>query len=445
MHVQACPVSQRVYGLPTGERLYRPQPARYKPSVDEPSFGGMGSELAHNGLRFLVDGMSLMLTPFYNMLVPLFDRLSTFHGLQFLALDTTGRMVPRVTYAISQEMEHEPEGLSTWQKLKRIDWREPLAEFFREFSEGPGLLVIPTLVYAASRRMFIAGRASELSESALAYFPAMMQHFFRSVEAQTNSLAWFRNQGKPVDPERFQQYMQRFFSDYAFNLRPDERLAVVNRATGKTFGELLDEYGDQLTQYAFAKGDERKRLARGLHGLENEFDAVIKSINRRLNPDSLFDFQLRGVPVNIPNFELYKLLSNPDLQQDRYHVQSYRITEVFPRLADFFRALYHLHETNPQVPLDVLVGRLQRVTENYKLALLGLMLLLIPVYAYGFTRLVVDYRAAIQKAPKPHRDQKPQPLLQAQVKMPLPSPQPHVMAPAASAGQHPVRPGGGYG
>ncbi|HEY9745797.1 MAG TPA: hypothetical protein V6C99_06225 [Oculatellaceae cyanobacterium] len=225
-----------------------------------------------------------LLNRFTDMTVPLFQRITEVYIIGFIMQDVIGMWVPRigtslkvgrVPYDPTQDPEAKDkpfkEQLALWVKgnIKGLNWGNFQEETAREAATGPGLLVIPSIMYAfASRAMSRSG--IHLRYDALNGFCNGFQDYLRSSN--------LNQAGSELKLSEYRQAMGQYVSSI-FN---DSDLRNTRMPEGGTYGEFLDQWGQRWARAMEMGTDKasRKKQAAALSSLGQELQEKLTAFNQ---------------------------------------------------------------------------------------------------------------------------------------------------------------------
>lgn len=204
-------------------------------------------------------------------LVPIFQKITEVYVVSFLAMDVIGLWAPRIwtsakTGRIAYDPSKDPEAkdkpfgeqVKLWIKgnIKGLNWPNLEEETAREAATGPGLLVIPSVMYAFAGRAL--GRTGiHLRHEALNGF---CNGFAEHVSASNLAQA-----GKGLSQADYRRTM----GDYISSLFKDTEMRKAHMPDGGgTYGEFLDQWSQRwanamnLDTSKVARKEQEKTLAK---------------------------------------------------------------------------------------------------------------------------------------------------------------------------------------
>jgi hypothetical protein len=223
---------------------------------------------------------------FYNMMLPPFQKISEVYIASFLALDAIGFYVPRIGNAAATGREKfdpskDPatrdlpfrEQVKLWitGNIRGLNWGNLREETFREFATGPGLLIIPSILYVyASRTLGRTGihlRHQALNELCDGFSRHLQNTPLQKISAGDLNLADYRRE--------MGNYINSIFRDTAM------RETVMPDGKG-TYGAFLDDWSQRWAKAMELKGDKaaRKKQETALAQLSAELQEKLVTFNK---------------------------------------------------------------------------------------------------------------------------------------------------------------------
>jgi hypothetical protein len=230
-------------------------------------FGGFGSRLAQASTE---------------KMLPFFQKITEVFLWAFLAQDVLAMWLPRIGTSLRVgRVEYDPQqdpqakNLPFTQQMKKwvagnfkgLNWINFNEETKREFATGPGVLMIPAVIYAVARRLF-GKSASELS--------------YHHLSEMSNGLAQHLNQStlanaKQVTLDQYKTEVAKYFS----NAFVDPRLQDALLPGGKqTYRQYLDQWAKNWADAVFESPDAKTRTTK-LGALSDELKTNMVAFNRK--------------------------------------------------------------------------------------------------------------------------------------------------------------------
>ncbi len=226
-------------------------------------------------------------------LIPTFQKITEVFVWAFLAQDAIAMWLPRVgTSLTTGRIKYETAGDKEVQNLpfkdqariwlhkniRGLNWVNFNEETKREFATGPGVLTIPAIIFAVSRRMF-GKSATELGYHNL----KEMTHGF---QAHLNQSGLGQEVGE-IGANKYQEAVQKYIAsmfqdpDYAKHMLPEH----LRTDAVQNYRQYIDDWAARYVDATFntASGREKNKL---LGQLAEQFEEVLTGFNRnyRLKP-----------------------------------------------------------------------------------------------------------------------------------------------------------------
>ncbi len=301
----------------------------------------------------------------------------------FLAQDAIAMWMPRirqslVTGAIEYDPTQDPENkfLTPWQLLKKhttktlqgLNWVNFNEETKREFATGPGVLLIPTIAYAAARRLFCE-RAVELGHGPLTQLTyGFIEHLKNNPELDQVQLlknATLSHQGKTMNGiQAFQQEVKNYIKsrfDFGDLLEQTSEfvehtpqtqnktswLSRLTRSASNAAAEVaptppvakemkvsqyLENWVDRWVTQVFS-GDKTS-----FAHLEKEFEENMLTMNRRLAPSNLYKVDQIKIKLAKQPKDLGNVPSKLTTKTQYLHIDEF--THQLNRWNDFVKNVY---------------------------------------------------------------------------------------------------------
>lgn len=247
--------------------------------------GGLGSVAMRAGNQALQGATE--------KLIPIFQKITEVFVWAFLAQDAIAMWLPRVGTSLTtgrikyetagdKDVQNLPfkEQAKIWlrKNIKGLNWVNFNEETKREFATGPGVLTIPAIIFAVSRRMF-GKSATELSYHSL----KEMTHGFQEHLGKSGLAHEVGEIGADKYQAEVRKYIAGMFQDpdYARHLLPDH----LRTDAVQNYRQYIDDWAGRYVDAVFnASGSREKNKLLGQ--LAEQFEEVLTGFNRnyRLKP-----------------------------------------------------------------------------------------------------------------------------------------------------------------
>lgn len=242
--------------------------------AETPRFQGAFSGLGNRALNQATNG-----------LLPIFQKITEVFLVAFLAQDVVAMWLPRVGTSlkvgrIPYDPQQDPaarnlpfaEQVKKWivGNTRGLNWVNFNEESKREFATGPGVLMIPAVVFAAARRLF-GKSAVEMSYGSL----RGMSMGFQDHLAQSGL--------KDATGTISQEAYRKELAQYLTSLFDDAELRTTRLTRQKTYGQYLEDWSRRWADGVFGVYDQTKakNQKEALHQLADEFKTTLTGFNRK--------------------------------------------------------------------------------------------------------------------------------------------------------------------